>query len=97
MAIALITQYQLRPDCIDPFCHAALHNARASLAQETGCQQFDVCHDMDEPSTFVLYETYDDVAAVQAHLASVHFSDFDRSTRAWVTERTVRVCPRVFP
>jgi autoinducer 2-degrading protein len=97
MAIALIAQYQLRPDCIDPFCHAALQNARESLAREPGCRRFDVNHDMDEPSIFVLYETYDDVAAVQAHLASAHFSAFDRAARTWVIERTVRVCPRVFP
>lgn len=47
---------------------------RAASLQEPGCAGFEVMRgDADEPGTFVLYESWRDQAALDAHYATEHF------------------------
>lgn len=69
---------------------AIRRNAATSLAQEPGCRRFDICTDPAVPGRFVLYEIYDDEAAVQAHLRAPHFAQFDAETRPWVAAKQVQ-------
>ena len=65
-------------------------NAAASLRDEPGCRQFDVCLDLAGPDSVLLYEVYDDAAAFDAHLATAHFRAFDSRTAALVRSKQVR-------
>jgi quinol monooxygenase YgiN len=73
------------------FLPAMLENARASREHEPGCRQFDVCLTPGDPHVIFLYEHYDDRAAFDAHLASVHFLAFDALVAPWVERKTVRI------
>ena len=70
-------------------------NATASLRDEPGCHQFDVCQDPDTPHRIFLYETYDDRTAFEAHLASSHFRNFDVASADMITSKDVRVLQRL--
>lgn len=86
----LVVEFRIEAEHIAAFADAIAANARASLATEPGCKRFDVCRDPADASLFLLYELYDDAAALQAHLRSPHFVAMDAATRAWVTAKTVR-------
>lgn len=90
MQQVLLVEFRTAPQHVGAF-DAAIHaNAAASLADEPGCRQFDVCRDANDPTLFVLYEIYDDDAAVQAHLQAPHFRAFDAASAGWVVSKTVR-------
>lgn len=67
-----------------------LANAKASLANEPGCRQFDVCVSAQDAASLLLFEVYDDAAAFQTHLESPHFLSFDDKSVGMVTQKTVR-------
>jgi (4S)-4-hydroxy-5-phosphonooxypentane-2,3-dione isomerase len=93
----LVVEFVVEPRHTAAFEAAIVANAEASRTQEPGCRQFDVCRDSARPEVFVLYELYDDDAAVAAHLAAPHFKAFDEATRGWVQRKTVWRCVRVAP
>ncbi len=79
------------------FLQAIVANARTSVAEESGCRQFDVCVSARDSNEVFLYEVYDSKAAFDAHLASVHFRQFTESTEAWVIAKVINVFERTYP
>jgi quinol monooxygenase YgiN len=45
----------------------------AEARKEPGCRAFRPTRSVDDPRVFVIYEEYDDEAALEAHSASEHF------------------------
>lgn len=72
----LIVEFDVKPECRERFDAAIAINARASVANEPGCFQFDVMRSTDDPNKVVLYEVYANAAAFQAHLAMEHTRTF---------------------
>ena len=66
--------------------------AEASVRDETGCLQYQVLHDENDPDTIVLYEVYQDEAAFEAHRQTPHFLKFDEQRQPLIEERSVRRC-----
>ena len=87
---ALVVEFTIKPAFIDAFAEAIAINARASVRDEPGCRQFDVCRDPTDPAFFYLYELYDHEAAVKAHLGSAHFRAMNAATADWVARKSVR-------
>ncbi len=94
---ALIVEFRIKPEHVAAFQVAIVDNARASRETEPGCRQFDVCRDLAQPGLFMLYELYDDEAAVQAHLCSTHFLQMNQVTAGWVDRKSVWRCERLAP
>jgi (4S)-4-hydroxy-5-phosphonooxypentane-2,3-dione isomerase len=82
---------------LDAFMREMRANARASLSDEPGCRQFEVCVDPQRPTSVFLYELYDDKAAFDQHLATEHFKRFDAVTKAMTAGKQVRILERVEP
>ena len=97
MTKALIVEFHIHPPFLEAFSAAIAQNAKASLAQEPGCLQFDVCRDPKDTTLFFLYELYVDDDAIAHHLASPHFIAFDAQAREWVANKTVRRMTRTVP
>lgn len=89
---AVTVLFKIKPGQMQAFLPLMTENARTSRAVEAGCQQFDICRDGDE---VFLYELYDDRAAFDAHLASVHFTEFDAAVSDMVAEKHVRLFEEV--
>jgi autoinducer 2-degrading protein len=77
------------------FMPLTLQNAQATLHDEPGCRQFDVCTDDTRPGEVFLYETYDDADAFDVHLQTPHFKRFDAAVTHLVTGRDVRTFAQV--
>jgi quinol monooxygenase YgiN len=93
----LMVEFRIQPAHVAAFEAAITANACDSRETEPGCRQFDVCRDPAQPDRFVLYELYDDAAAIEAHLHSEHFARMNALTADWVTRKTVHRLERVSP
>jgi autoinducer 2-degrading protein len=88
MHIVLVV-VKVRPELLEQFERALLHNARESIARDPGCERFDVSQAIDDPMRWVLHEVYDTAAAHAAHRESVHFLAYDDVAQRAVTEKMV--------
>jgi autoinducer 2-degrading protein len=87
----IIVEFDVVPGRMAEFLPLILVNARTSLAEEEGCERFDVLRPEGQPDRIVLYEIYRDPAAFDVHAASAHFKVFDEATRAMVAAKRVIV------
>lgn len=87
--IVLTVFFDVKPAHVDAFKTVILAHASASLLEEPGCRQFDVAQDPIEPSSFFLYEIYDDEAALEAHRATERIKDVEATTGPWVVSRKI--------
>jgi (4S)-4-hydroxy-5-phosphonooxypentane-2,3-dione isomerase len=87
---ALVVEFQVRPDCLDRFHEAIAVNARASIAEEPGCRQFDVLYNTEDKCRVVLYEIYDSEAAFAEHKAAQHTQTFLAAAKELVIKQSVQ-------
>jgi len=92
---AVAVTFKINPTQISAFKTAILQNAQASLSQEAGCRQFDVCMDPARPNDVFLYELYDDERAFKAHMASAHYAAFQTIIEGMVKGKEVNVFSEV--
>lgn len=71
-----------------------LENAQASLAQEEGCLQFDVCQSTEQDNTVYLYEVYHQ-QDFNLDLKNCHYTEFADVTAPWVEDKTVSRYQRI--
>lgn len=83
-------EFVIKADFAELFLTEMLANARASVRDEAGCFQFDVCVDSADPQRIFLYEVYADPATFDAHLKTAHFIAFDRTVAPLVESKIVR-------
>jgi (4S)-4-hydroxy-5-phosphonooxypentane-2,3-dione isomerase len=88
-AFAIMVDFRLKPGALPLFRPLIDANARASCADEPGCQRFDVLEPEGEPDRIVLYEIYDDGAAFEAHTRTAHFKSFDAESARHVARKLV--------
>ncbi len=91
---AVTVTFNLKPGAQKAFLPLVTENAVVSLREESGCQQFDVCIG-DDPETVFLYEIYDDQAAFDVHLGTLHFKSFDQATSGMIASKTVQTYTEV--
>ncbi|MEM8702181.1 MAG: putative quinol monooxygenase [Pseudomonadota bacterium] len=92
---AVTVRFQIRDGMFEAFMPLMLENAKASLSEEAGCHQFDVCTDPGKPGEVFLYETYDDAEAFQVHLKTAHFLSFDAQVSPMIAEKSVATYSKV--
>ncbi|MBT3991118.1 MAG: antibiotic biosynthesis monooxygenase [Rhodospirillaceae bacterium] len=80
----------LKPGTKDTFMPLIQENAKASVSDEPGCQQFDVLLPSDGLEDSVcLYEIYDDKDAFAAHQATSHYNEFKAMTGEMIANMDV--------
>ncbi len=89
--------FKIYPSHHQDFMRAMVGNARTSLQDEPGCQQFDVCEGPPGECGVFLYELYDNEEAFRAHLATSHFLQFNELTAPWVASKSVATYQRAWP
>ena len=93
-AYVVIAELTVSPERLGDLIAHSLEDGRDSVANEPGCQQFDVHVPVDGSPTVVLYEVYDDRAAFEAHLQMPHFFRWRDATQGWITDRRVSLLHR---
>jgi (4S)-4-hydroxy-5-phosphonooxypentane-2,3-dione isomerase len=85
----LIVEFQVKPESLAQFDEQIAVNAKASVADESGCRQFDVLRAIDDPCRVVLYEVYDSEDAFKTHLEQAHTKAFLGQVKELVTKQSV--------
>ena len=93
--LAVCVTFDIKPERLADFMPLMQDNAAASLNDEPGCHQFDVCVDHGKTQVF-LYELYTDAAAFQAHLQMPHFLSFDQACAEMIAQKTVHTYDTVY-
>jgi autoinducer 2-degrading protein len=83
--VCVCVYVHVKPECQDDFLAASLANARATV-QEAGNLRFDVLQQADDPSRFLLYEVYQDEAAMMAHKETPHYALWRDTVAEWMAE-----------
>jgi autoinducer 2-degrading protein len=73
----------------DNFLVAIKENG-AAAAKEPGCKRFDILNLASDPNHFLLYEVYDNEAALKAHRETDHFKKFAAAAAKMVAKRDAR-------
>lgn len=93
----VIVEVEVAAGQMEAFLPLVTANARASVAEEPGCHQFDVCVARDRADFVMLYEVYDDEAAFQAHKQTAHFARFDAAAGPLMAAKTAQIFTRSAP
>ena len=67
--IRVVAQFAVKPECVDDFIVAARRTMVEPTLKEPGCIEYDLCQDAADPTRFAMIETWEDEAALGAHLA----------------------------
>ncbi|GAB6876899.1 putative quinol monooxygenase [Thermaerobacter litoralis] len=70
--VVLVAEYRAKPGMGDRV-EAALREMIRLTRQEPGCRLYQVNRSVDDPDRFLLYEVYEDEAALEAHRRTDHF------------------------
>ena len=82
----LIVDFQVKPEHLDRFMKMIDENARASVANEPGCVQFDVTRANNDSCHIMLYEVYANEDAFKAHMTMAHTQAFLGPAKDMVTK-----------
>lgn len=63
----------VKPEFVDAFIQATVDNARNSV-QEHGIARFDVIHEVDDPTRFILVEVYKTAEDPARHKETRHYA-----------------------
>jgi len=78
--ISLLVNLEVHPDRVDDFITYIAEEAAGVRANEPGCHRFEVSRSVDKPNVFGISETYDDLAALEAHRTMPHYLLFRQRT-----------------
>jgi quinol monooxygenase YgiN len=87
--VASLVELEIVPTELERFLEAVRENGAATI-KEPGCRQYDIMQSATNPNQLVLYEVYENEAAVQAHRASEHFKKYMAATANLVSKRQSR-------
>ncbi len=77
------------PGQIDAYL-AALKENGAAAVKEPGCREFNITVSQKDPNHVLIFEVYDDAAAVAAHRTTEHFKKYAAATKEMVAKRDAR-------
>lgn len=94
---SVCVEFRVVPGQKEAFLLLMQHHAATSLREEPGCIQFDVIQCDAEADVVMLYETYTDEAAFEAHASTDRFAATGEKIAPMITHRNLRKGLRVFP
>ena len=85
--LTVLVQVHVKPDQVEAFRAASLENARQSR-REPGIARFDVLQQADDPTRFILIESYRSDDALARHKETAHYATWrDRVADMMATSR----------
>jgi autoinducer 2-degrading protein len=85
----LVVEFQVKPESLAKFNELIAVNAKASVASEPGCRQFDVLSAVEDPSPGGHNKVYDSEGAFKTHLEQAHTKTFLGQVKELVTKQSV--------
>ena len=72
--------------------HLAMGENAANARLEPGCRRFEIQQVLERPAEFVLWEVYDDQAALEAHYQTAHFARWKQAAQGLVLRKDAWRC-----
>jgi len=85
-----LVELDIVPAEIDKFMEAIKENGAAAVKKEPGCREFNVIVSEKDPHHVLLFEVYDNAAALEAHRATDHFKKYQAAVANMVAKREAR-------
>ncbi|MEC9368019.1 MAG: putative quinol monooxygenase [Pseudomonadota bacterium] len=93
--IALVVNFEAVPGKGAALREALIVQGKNSLKNEKGCKHFDVCVNPQNDAQFVLYELYENDAALKAHRETSYYLAFRETIGPLVKVRDVKEMVRL--
>lgn len=94
--VALVVEFKLKPGAHAAFDAIIRDHAAGTLADEPGCERFDVLQPKGKEgpdlSRVILYEVYADDAAFQAHTQNPRLARTRAAYESLIEGRTIHIC-----
>lgn len=95
--ISIIVEFTPKPGCFDAFATHIREHARATLAEEPGCERFDVMQPLDkdgnlDATKIMLVEVYTNMEAVHAHRANPRMAKVGEGSTPLLDGRKLIIC-----
>jgi len=90
-AIAIIVEFDVKPECRDAFERIIRALAQDTLKDEDGCERFDVLIPHEDIGKIMLYEIYRDAEALAAHNRSLRLPRVREEYKDLITDKRVIV------
>ena len=85
----LVVEYDIVPAEIDKFI-AAVKELGAAYVKEPGCRQFSIAISQKDPNHVVLFEAWDNAAALDAYFTTDLFKKYQATTANMIAKRDIR-------
>ena len=100
--IAIVVEFLIKPGMERDFDAHIRDHAAKTLAEEPGCERFDVLHPVNDDGTpdasrVMLFELYADSAAFDAHRQNPRMPAMAQRSAGMVERRTLHRCEVVGP
>ncbi len=93
-ATVLIAELALFPGQLDAYLDRGLRHRAIVLEQEVHCRQFDILVNNEKENSVILYEVYDDMAALEHHRQTAHMAAYQEDTKPMVKARNLTITTR---
>lgn len=90
--IALVVEFQVKPEKRQAFEALMRQHSAGTLQDEEGCLQFDVLVPKKDDGRVLLYEVYRDDAALQEHMNSARLAKTRGSYDDMIDGRSITMC-----
>lgn len=94
MPITVVAKVVARKDCVDAV-KSELLKLIAPTRQENGCIAYNLHQDHEDPTVFVFYETWENGACLDAHMATEHFKNYVAAVTSMIEEKIVHKMDRI--
>ena len=85
----LVVEYDIVPAEIDKYL-AAIKDLGAAAVKEPGCRQLSIAVSQKDPNHVLLFEAWDNAAALDAFLASDLFKKYQATVGSMIAKRDIR-------
>ena len=95
--IATLVYVDVKPEFIEQFREISIYN-HDNTRKEAGNVRFDVLQSADDPTQFVLYEVFEDEAAVNFHNTTEHYLSWRDTVEPYMNSprRALKTTPSAF-
>jgi (4S)-4-hydroxy-5-phosphonooxypentane-2,3-dione isomerase len=84
-----LVELDIVPAEFDKFIEALKENGAASV-KDPGCREFNIIVSEKDPHHVLIFEVYDNAAALEAHRATDHYKKYQATVANMVAKRDVR-------
>lgn len=91
-AIVLLVELKTAPGQRDRYVARAREHRGNVIANEPGCQRFDIAIPDEGDDRVYLYEVYTDEAALETHMNTEYMQQYRADTGPMIAERAINRC-----